>query len=170
MSHFIKYSVGLSSWFALQLMNVFSILNFSFLINVHQDIISYLIFTKFRFNLAYISTTELCIRHNAYLNNICYVIHCFFRFMRELDNLKETTDYSSKDSTGLQKFLKSISSKFVIYTYPMLSAGVNMNTIRLDDFQLFWLILFHNYAQYWYIYYFIHFEFENQSSRLFFVL
>ncbi|XP_022182959.1 sterile alpha and TIR motif-containing protein 1-like isoform X2 [Myzus persicae] len=52
------------------------------------------------------------------------------RFMRELDNLKETTDYSSKDSTGLQKFLKSISSKFVIYTYPMLSAGVNMNTIR----------------------------------------
>ncbi|XP_025192617.1 sterile alpha and TIR motif-containing protein 1-like [Melanaphis sacchari] len=52
------------------------------------------------------------------------------RFMRELDNLKQSADYSSKDSTGLQSFLMSIGSKYTMYTYPMLNAGVNRNTIR----------------------------------------
>ncbi|CAI6366813.1 unnamed protein product [Macrosiphum euphorbiae] len=54
------------------------------------------------------------------------------RFMRELDSLKQSADYSSKDSTGLHSFLKSIDHTFDygVYTYPMLNAGINMNTIR----------------------------------------
>lgn len=62
--------------------------------------------------------------------------------MRELDNLKQSADYSSKDPTGLHSFLKSIDPEFDygVYTYPMLNAGINMNTIRWDSFQLFNII------------------------------
>ncbi|XP_060839827.1 NAD(+) hydrolase sarm1-like isoform X2 [Rhopalosiphum padi] len=52
------------------------------------------------------------------------------RFMRELDNLKQSADYSSKDPTGVQSLLESIGSKYTVYTYPMLNAGINRNSIR----------------------------------------
>lgn len=52
------------------------------------------------------------------------------RFTRELDTLKKTADYSSKDPTGLHLFLNSIEPSYTVYTYPMLNAGINMNTIR----------------------------------------
>lgn len=57
--------------------------------------------------------------------------------MRELDNLKETADYSSIDPTGLHLFLNSIEPTYTVYTYPMLNAGINMNTIRLANFHFF---------------------------------
>jgi hypothetical protein len=57
--------------------------------------------------------------------------------MRELDNLKQSADYSSKDPTGVQSLLESIGSKYTVYTYPMLNAGINRNSIRLADFQYF---------------------------------
>lgn len=54
--------------------------------------------------------------------------------MRELDTLKKKADYSSKDPTGLHLFLNSIDPSYAVYTYPMLNAGINMNTIRLAIF------------------------------------
>ncbi|CAH1713696.1 unnamed protein product [Aphis gossypii] len=52
------------------------------------------------------------------------------RIMRELNNLKQSADYSCIDSTGLNSFLKSINPEFSIYTYSMLIAGINTDTIR----------------------------------------
>ncbi|XP_037077589.1 LOW QUALITY PROTEIN: NAD(+) hydrolase sarm1-like [Pollicipes pollicipes] len=59
------------------------------------------------------------------------------RFMRELSNLKKMADYSSCDSTGLNTFLQSISPEFSVYTYPMLTCGVDKDCLRyLTDEQL----------------------------------
>lgn len=53
-----------------------------------------------------------------------------FRFMREIQNLKRLADYSSRDSTNLNSFLQSIGPEFSMYTYSMLNAGVDKESIR----------------------------------------
>ena len=52
------------------------------------------------------------------------------RFMRELNSLKKMADYASCDSTGLNAFLQSISPEFSVYTYPMLTSGVDKDCLR----------------------------------------
>ena len=52
------------------------------------------------------------------------------RFKRELDNLKKMADYSSCDSTKLNDFLREINPELSMYTYPMLSAGVDREYLR----------------------------------------
>lgn len=54
----------------------------------------------------------------------------FYRFMREINNLKRLADYSSKDSTNLNSFLQSIGPEFSVYTYSMLNASVDRDSIR----------------------------------------
>lgn len=59
------------------------------------------------------------------------------RFTRELQNLKKMADYSSRDTGNLNHFLASIGPEFSIYTYGMLNAGVDMESIKnLTDDQL----------------------------------
>ncbi|XP_050531606.1 NAD(+) hydrolase sarm1 isoform X2 [Daktulosphaira vitifoliae] len=59
------------------------------------------------------------------------------RFMREIQNLKRLADYSSRDSTNLNSFLQTIGPEFSIYTYSMLNAGVDKESIRfLSEDQL----------------------------------
>ncbi|XP_062543365.1 NAD(+) hydrolase sarm1 isoform X5 [Armigeres subalbatus] len=59
------------------------------------------------------------------------------RFERELQNLKRMADYSSRDPDNLHTFLYKIASEYTIYTYSMLNAGVDIDSIRnLDDDQL----------------------------------
>lgn len=59
------------------------------------------------------------------------------RFMRELHKLKQLADYSCIDSTNLKSFLQSIGSEFSVYTYNMLSAGFDSESIRfITDDQL----------------------------------
>ncbi|XP_046745275.1 NAD(+) hydrolase sarm1 isoform X2 [Diprion similis] len=59
------------------------------------------------------------------------------RFTRELQNLKKMADYSSRDTGNLNSFLESIGPEFSIYTYAMLNAGVDKDSIRnLSEDQL----------------------------------
>ncbi|XP_076296862.1 sterile alpha and armadillo motif isoform X5 [Lasioglossum baleicum] len=59
------------------------------------------------------------------------------RFTRELQNLKKMADYSSRDTGNLNNFLQSIGQEFSIYTYSMLNAGVDKDSIRnLSEDQL----------------------------------
>ncbi|XP_053987418.1 NAD(+) hydrolase sarm1 isoform X3 [Hylaeus volcanicus] len=59
------------------------------------------------------------------------------RFTRELQNLKKMADYSSRDTGNLNSFLQSIGQEFSIYTYSMLNAGVDKDSIRnLSEDQL----------------------------------
>ncbi|XP_025075858.1 sterile alpha and TIR motif-containing protein 1 isoform X2 [Pogonomyrmex barbatus] len=59
------------------------------------------------------------------------------RFARELQNLKKMADYSSRDTGNLNNFLQSIGQEFSIYTYSMLNAGVDKDSIRnLSEDQL----------------------------------
>jgi hypothetical protein len=59
------------------------------------------------------------------------------RFERELQNLKKMADYSSRDASNLNNFLLSIGSEYSIYTYSMLNAGVDKDSLRtLNDDQL----------------------------------
>ncbi|XP_020710386.1 NAD(+) hydrolase sarm1 [Athalia rosae] len=59
------------------------------------------------------------------------------RFTRELQNLKKMADYSSRDPTNLNSFLEEIGQEFSIYTYGMLNAGVDKDSIRnLSEDQL----------------------------------
>ena len=51
------------------------------------------------------------------------------RFLRELDNLRINTDYSSIDPTGLNDFLRNIEPKFSVYTYSLLSTGIDKDTL-----------------------------------------
>ncbi|XP_034244246.1 sterile alpha and TIR motif-containing protein 1 isoform X3 [Thrips palmi] len=58
-------------------------------------------------------------------------------FTRELQNLKKMADYSSKDASNLNSFLLTMGPEFSIYTYTMLNAGVDKDSIRcLSDDQL----------------------------------
>ncbi|XP_043282971.1 NAD(+) hydrolase sarm1 [Venturia canescens] len=52
------------------------------------------------------------------------------RFTRELQNLKKMADYSSRDIGNLNSFLQQIGAEFSIYTYGMLNAGVDKESIR----------------------------------------
>lgn len=52
------------------------------------------------------------------------------RFTRELQNLKKMADYSSRDTGNLNTFLQQIGQEFSIYTYSMLNAGVDKDSIR----------------------------------------
>lgn len=59
------------------------------------------------------------------------------RFTRELQNLKKMADYSSRDTGNLNSFLQTMGQEFSIYTYSMLNAGVDKDSIRnLTDDQL----------------------------------
>ncbi|XP_065093608.1 NAD(+) hydrolase sarm1 isoform X4 [Ochlerotatus camptorhynchus] len=59
------------------------------------------------------------------------------RFERELQNLKRMADYSSRDPDNLHMLLYKIAPEYTIYTYSMLNAGVDLESIRnLDDDQL----------------------------------
>lgn len=59
------------------------------------------------------------------------------RFTRELQQLKKMADYSSRDTGSLNDFLQSIGPEYTIYTYAMLNAGVDKESIRgLSDEQL----------------------------------
>ncbi|XP_058796910.1 NAD(+) hydrolase sarm1 isoform X2 [Phymastichus coffea] len=52
------------------------------------------------------------------------------RFTRELQNLKKMADYSSRDAGNLNNFLQSVGLEFSIYTYSMLNAGVDKESIK----------------------------------------
>jgi hypothetical protein len=61
------------------------------------------------------------------------------RFLRELTNLKRVADYSSCDPSNLNAFLQSLGPEFCVYTYDMINAGINKETllhINLNDDQL----------------------------------
>ena len=51
------------------------------------------------------------------------------RFLRELTNLRKRTDYSCVDSTGLNDFLQSLGPEYSVYTYDMLSTGIDKETL-----------------------------------------
>ncbi|KAE8742776.1 hypothetical protein FOCC_FOCC011704 [Frankliniella occidentalis] len=58
-------------------------------------------------------------------------------FTRELQILKKMADYSSKDVSNLNSFLQVMGPEFSTYTYAMLNAGVDKDSIRcLSDDQL----------------------------------
>ncbi|XP_050304801.1 NAD(+) hydrolase sarm1 isoform X3 [Anthonomus grandis grandis] len=46
------------------------------------------------------------------------------RFTRELQKLKQITDYTSRDSANINNFLQSLGPEFCTYTYSLLNAGV----------------------------------------------
>ncbi|XP_059056963.1 NAD(+) hydrolase sarm1 isoform X1 [Achroia grisella] len=59
------------------------------------------------------------------------------RFTRELQQLKKMADYTSRDTGSLNDFLQTIGPEYTIYTYSMLNAGVDKESIRgLSDEQL----------------------------------
>lgn len=59
------------------------------------------------------------------------------RFTRELQQLKKMADYTSRDRSSLNEFLQCIGPEYTIYTYSMLNAGVDKESIRgLSDEQL----------------------------------
>nr|XP_021181341.2 NAD(+) hydrolase sarm1 isoform X3 [Helicoverpa armigera] len=59
------------------------------------------------------------------------------RFTRELQQLKKMADYTSRDTSSLNDFLQGIGPEYTIYTYSMLNAGVDKESIRgLSDEQL----------------------------------
>merc|ERR1719367_2751453 len=59
------------------------------------------------------------------------------RFLRELSDLRKKADYSNIDSTGLNEFLQQIGQEYSVYTYEMLKAGIDRDTlIRINEEQL----------------------------------
>lgn len=59
------------------------------------------------------------------------------RFERELQNLKKMADYSSKDTSSIHSFLANIGPEFIQYTYAMINAGVDQNSLKhLNEDQL----------------------------------
>lgn len=60
------------------------------------------------------------------------------RFTRELQNLKKMADYSSRDAGGLNTFLRQVDSEFSVYTYSLINAGVDKESIKtISEDQLF---------------------------------
>ncbi|XP_053953709.1 NAD(+) hydrolase sarm1 isoform X9 [Anastrepha ludens] len=51
------------------------------------------------------------------------------RFERELQNLKRMADYSSKDTAKMHQFLAEIGPEYGTYTYAMLHAGIDRNSL-----------------------------------------
>ncbi|XP_060840962.1 NAD(+) hydrolase sarm1-like isoform X2 [Rhopalosiphum padi] len=69
--------------------------------------------------------TEKCLKiHVGLYNGIMRK-----RFTRELHKLKQLADYSCKDPTNLNSFLQSIGPEFSVYTYSMLNAGIDYDSI-----------------------------------------
>ena len=59
------------------------------------------------------------------------------RFLRELSDLRKKGDYSNVDSTGLNEFLQQIGQEYSMYTYDMLKAGIDRDTLlNINDEQL----------------------------------
>lgn len=59
------------------------------------------------------------------------------RFERELQNLKKMADYSSRDTSNMNSFLLNIGPEYCIYTYSMVNAGVDKESLRtLNEDQL----------------------------------
>lgn len=72
--------------------------------------------------------------YNTSISHKHVIIFIFSRFVRELNNLKQSADYSSIDTTDLNSFLKSINLEYSVYTYPMLIAGVTRDSMRYNKF------------------------------------
>lgn len=53
------------------------------------------------------------------------------RFVRELEKLRISADYSARDPSGLSDWLRSISPELCQYTYPMLHSSVNVHCLSL---------------------------------------
>ncbi|KAL5234559.1 hypothetical protein ACI65C_001969 [Semiaphis heraclei] len=70
--------------------------------------------------------TEKCLKEQVGIQNGIMRL----RFMRELHKLKQLTDYSCIDPTNLNSFLQSIGPEFSVYTYCMLNAGFDSESIR----------------------------------------
>lgn len=51
------------------------------------------------------------------------------RFLRELTNLKKMADYSSCDPTNLNGFMQGLGNEYSVYTYEMLNAGIDRDTL-----------------------------------------
>ncbi|KAK5984506.1 Sterile alpha and TIR motif-containing protein variant 2 [Trichostrongylus colubriformis] len=51
------------------------------------------------------------------------------RFMRELESLKIAADYSAVDESNLDQLLMSLSPELSVYTYKMLSCGINRSLL-----------------------------------------
>lgn len=47
-----------------------------------------------------------------------------------MQNLKKMADYSSRDTDDLNAFLQNIGQEFTVYTYSMLNAGVDKESIK----------------------------------------
>lgn len=59
------------------------------------------------------------------------------RFARELQNLKKMADYSSRDAANINSFLLNIGPEYSIYTYSMVNAGVDKESLKsLNEIQL----------------------------------
>ena len=59
------------------------------------------------------------------------------RFLRELSDLRKKADYSKVDPTGLNDFLCQVGPEYPVYTYDMLKAGIDRETLLLiNDEQL----------------------------------
>ena len=59
------------------------------------------------------------------------------RFLRELANLKRVADYSSCDPSELCEFLQSLGPEYCAYTYDMINAGIDRETLmHINDEQL----------------------------------
>ncbi|XP_059099008.1 probable serine/threonine-protein kinase yakA isoform X2 [Tigriopus californicus] len=59
------------------------------------------------------------------------------RFLRELTNLKRVADYSSCDPSNLNEFLQSLGQEYCVYTYDMINAGIDRDTLlNINDEQL----------------------------------
>ncbi len=59
------------------------------------------------------------------------------RFLRELTNLKRMADYSSCDPSNLNEFLQSLGPEYSVYTYHMINAGIDRDTLmNINDEQL----------------------------------
>ena len=52
------------------------------------------------------------------------------RFKREIENLKKMADYSSRDVGNLNSTLQAIGPEYSIYTYSMLNAGVDRESLK----------------------------------------
>lgn len=59
------------------------------------------------------------------------------RFKRELDHLKKKADYRSLGDTTILKLLESIGPDFIMYTYAMMAAGIDKESLKnLSEDQL----------------------------------
>ncbi len=59
------------------------------------------------------------------------------RFLRELIKLKRMADYSSCDPSNLNDFLQSLGPEYSVYTYDMINAGIDRDTLmNINDEQL----------------------------------